>query len=613
MKILSSKTLSFLIILTTILTGCGDDDGGGNINPNDDLFDIIQSQTGTTDSLARALQNTGLDAAVGTISSGTVFGPSNQAFSAYMTAENISDIADIPEDVLSKILRYHVTPSSLRTNDLSDGDRLATLVVGDSLSVSVSGGNIMVGNGTDPAASITRGDLEATNGVLHIIDEIILPPSGTAPSPTIYDFLVDTDSFSTLVTAIDKYPVLVQTLDNPSQDFTLFAPGNTAFDLFFTDSDFESIDDIPSETLEAYLRHHLIIGSVVSTSLSDGDFLLTNNNTRFQVTVTEGGDISIGDVNVIETDIPANNGYIHTIDGILIPSSSSAAQIATDNGLTTLVAALDSAGLLSTLSGSGEFTVLAPTNEAFDAYLDEVGLTAEELLSPANRAILSRILNYHVVNSFHPSNSISDGDTLITLNNNFITFQTDESDAISILNEGGVDNAVLDPVDLLSTNGVVHVIDQVLAPNTIADQLVANPDYSTFVQALITSGVLGTLQDDSQAFTVFAPDNNAFDTFIAMEGDDINSVEDLLAQSNLSQIMLYHIGEGKMLSSTLTSSNIPTLLTNTTTNESVSISVTAGEQITLNNTATVIFPFDQEANNGVIHTIDNVLTPPAEQ
>jgi uncharacterized surface protein with fasciclin (FAS1) repeats len=132
--------------------------------------------------------------------------------------------------------------------------------------------------------------------------------------------------------------------------------------------------------------------------------------------------------------------------------------VAVANGsFTTLVAAVQAAGLVETLSGEGPFTVFAPTDDAFAALLDDLGLTAEELL--ADTELLTAVLTYHVIAGEVPASTVvtMDGQSAATVNGAEVTISVD-GDAVK------VNDANVIIVDVDASNGIIHVIDSVLLP-----------------------------------------------------------------------------------------------------------------------------------------------------
>ena len=147
---------------------------------------------------------------------------------------------------------------------------------------------------------------------------------------------------------------------------------------------------------------------------------------------------------------------IETETGDAMEADQTIVDIAVASGdFTTLVAAVQAAGLLETLSGEGPFTVFAPTDEAFATLLDELGVTAEELLA---REDLADILKYHVVPGKVMAEDVVGLDSATTVQGGSVTISTDENGNVLI------DDATVVQADIEGSNGVIHVIDAVLLP-----------------------------------------------------------------------------------------------------------------------------------------------------
>ena len=275
----------------------------------------------------------------------------------------------------------------------------------------------------------------------------------------------------------------------------------------------------------------------------------------------------------------------------------SIAEIAVDGGFNTLVAALDAADLVETLSGEGTFTVFAPTDEAFAALPDGM---LEDLLADPNT--LKQILLYHVVGD------VVMAETVVTLDN----AETLEGSTVAIeVVDGNVflNDSQVTSTDIEASNGVVHVIDKVLVPEmeeavsndviedvkSIAEVAVAG-GFNTLVAALSAADLVETLSGDG-AFTVFAPTDEAFAAL--PEG----MLEGLLADTEaLTQILLYHVvGDVVKAETVVTLDEAETL-----TGDKVSIEVVDGNVFVNDSKVTST---DIEASNGVIHVIDKVLVP----
>ena len=305
----------------------------------------------------------------------------------------------------------------------------------------------------------------------------------------------------------------------------------------------------------------------------------------------------------------------------------------------TLIAAIDAAGLSETLQGEGPFTVLAPTDAAFEAAFEALGITAEELL--ADTDTLTEILLYHVLGQAADSSAVAalDGQEVPTVQGESILVTVDGG-AISI-NEAQVVSA-----DLAADNGIVHVINGVLLPPTVADALgvaapeetttttvpeettttteapmdptiaeivvelaSADPAEFTILLAAVQAAdpaVLEALSDPNQELTVFAPTDEAFGNALEALG---LTAEELLASEDLTNILLYHVAPGVFLAADVVAAApidaLPTLLEGGT----LLVQVVDGN-VVINESATVI-QADVVASNGVIHVIDAVLLPAA--
>jgi transforming growth factor-beta-induced protein len=268
-----------------------------------------------------------------------------------------------------------------------------------------------------------------------------------------------------------------------------------------------------------------------------------------------------------------------------------------DGRFTTLVAAVEAAGLVETLKGEGPFTVFAPTDDAFAAL--PAG-TLDSLLLPENKQQLTDILLYHVVSGKVMASDVVGLTSAPTVLGQDIAINVDMGNVY--LNE----SVKVIITDIETSNGVIHVIDAVLLPpateesNTIVDVAVADGRFTTLVAAVQAAGLVETLQGEGP-FTVFAPTDDAFAALPA------GTVESLLLPENkqqLTDILLYHVVSGKVMAADVVGlTSAPTVL-----GKDITITVKDGK-VFLNDTVQVIIT-DIETSNGVIHVIDAVLLPP---
>ncbi len=407
---------------------------------------------------------------------------------------------------------------------------------------------------------------------------------------TIVEIAVADGRFETLVAALGAAD-LVETLSGEGA-FTVFAPTDDAFAKLPEGTVEALLEDIPA--LTDILLYHVVSGEVSAEAviaLEEAATLL-GDNVSIRV---EDGNVYINDSMVVITDIMASNGVIHVIDSVLLPpaeeeSLGSIVDIAVADGrFTTLVAALQAAGLAETLAGEGAFTVFAPTDDAF-AKLPEG--TVEALLEdiPA----LTDILLYHVVSGEVLAEQVVTLNSAKALNEKFVEIEV--MDGMVYLNDAQV---VI--TDIQADNGVIHVIDTVLLPpesqGSIVEIAVADGRFETLAAALGAADLVETLSNEG-LFTVFAPTDDAFAKL--PEGAVEALLEDIPA---LTDILLYHVVSGKVTAEeVIVLEEAETLL-----GENISIRVEDGN-VYINDAMVIIT--DIMADNGVIHVIDTVLLPP---
>ncbi|WP_298318586.1 fasciclin domain-containing protein [uncultured Aquimarina sp.] len=357
----------------------------------------------------------------------TVFAPTNDAFDA---------LDAIPQgDALTEVLLYHVAAGKFTAEDLLSGQTVTT-VQGDEVTIQMIDGDVFL-NGN---IKVSIADIEASNGIVHVIDGVLLPP---ADLQSIVEIAVATPELSTLVGALQAAN-LVDTL-NGEGPFTVFAPTNDAFN---------ALDAIPGgDALTEVLLYHVAAGKFTAADLIDGQTVTTVQGDEVSIEMIDGEVFLNGNIKVSIADIEASNGIVHVIDGVLLPPADlqSIVEIAVATPeLSTLVGALQVADLVDTLNGEGPFTVFAPTNDAFDA-LDAI---------PQGEA-LTEVLLYHVAAGKFTSADLLAGQTVTTVQGDEVTIEMINGEVF--LNE----IIRVDIADIEASNGVVHVINGVLIPPSL--------------------------------------------------------------------------------------------------------------------------------------------------
>ena len=410
--------------------------------------------------------------------------------------------------------------------------------------------------------------------------------SQAAPTNTILENAEEDGNFTQLIDALNAAG-LADTL-NGSGPFTVFAP---------TDAAFEEANDtlagIDEANLTDLLLYHVVAGDVMSMQLESGMTLNTLQGDDLTVIINETGTF-INDAMVVQADIDSTNGVIHAIDSVLQPRNV-VETIDNQSDLSMLADLLDRANLTDALNGTGPFTVFAPSNEAFEMANQTM---LQELTEGNNTENLTQLLTYHVVPGRIVLNETTENQTLTTLQGQKLVLKNNDTGFY-------VNDAMISESNLIATNGVVHVIDEVLeTPESIAQIVKENENFSSLEAALEAAGLMETL-NGSGPFTVFAPTDDAFDEI------DPALLDWLLTQDTdtLSQILRYHVVAGEVYSWQLEDNTTLNTLEGSPLNVTV-MNTTDGQTMIMVGNATILIS-DIVASNGVIHVIDAVLLPPS--
>jgi uncharacterized surface protein with fasciclin (FAS1) repeats len=284
---------------------------------------------------------------------------------------------------------------------------------------------------------------------------------------TITGKAVATANLSILVQALTKAE-LATTLKGAGP-YTVFAPTNEAFTAFLATTPYATINDVPKEALTQILLNHVVTGAVKSTDLTTGYIktlakgTASTTNTLSMYVNTSAGVKLNGIATVTTADIMASNGVIHIVDKVIdLPTIVTHA--AANTNFSTLVSVLNRSGqpnFITALSGTGPFTVFAPTNAAFtslDAELAPGGIAG------VSAADLTKVLQYHVVS---PANvlaaSLTEGQVVTPILTPAQTFTIQLTGGAKIKDRRDrISNIII--TDVQCSNGVIHAIDKVLLP-----------------------------------------------------------------------------------------------------------------------------------------------------
>lgn len=286
--------------------------------------------------------------------------------------------------------------------------------------------------------------------------------------PTIADVIAEDANYSSLLAALE-ITGLTSAL-SADTELTLFAPTNAAFNAFLASTGFDGLEAVPEDVLSQVLLNHVLSGAVYAGDISTGyvETLATmspgENNLSMYINVGDNVTVN-GGAQVIEADIEADNGVIHGVDAVIgLPDITTFATA--DPTFDVLVQALtrdddfDFVATLQTQESPAPFTVFAPTNEAFVAFLEEFDFDS---LDDVPSGALASVLSYHVVTEANVrSEDITDGMDVGTFEGG--NFMINAGDQVSITDEMDRVSTVV-ATDVQATNGVIHVIDTVLFPD----------------------------------------------------------------------------------------------------------------------------------------------------
>lgn len=562
--------IAALPALMLSVAACDDDPTDPMVTEN--IIEVVQA-TGDVSTLGTAVAAANLTAALQADGPFTVFAPRNAAFDAL--GEDVLDVLLDPDnvDLLSEILTFHVVPDVAAFSDgLSDGQMVTTLQ-GEMLTIGVSANGVSV-NG----ASVVTADIETTNGVIHLIDAVLLPELDVVERAMVTS---ETQTLAAAVAAAD----LGATLQGPGP-FTVFAPVNAAFDALGMGLD-ALLEEGNQALLQDILTYHVVAGDVRAGDLTDG----------MMATTVEGSDVTfdlsgttpmVNGAAIIATDIVVGNGVIHLIDGVLTPELDIVERAIITDETQTLVSAVVAGDLVATLQGPGPFTVLAPINAAFDDLGEDM---LNVLLDADNQALLQKILTYHVIPGDVRAGDLTDGMMAETVEGSEVTF--DLTGAVPMVN-----GASIIATDIVVGNGVIHLIDGVLTENAdIVDVALLN-GFPTLVDLVIEADLEATLRGDNMGdgYTVFAPTEAAFAALASVPTGQA-----------LVDILTYHVVAGTVGSGDLTDGQVVTTVEGTTFTVNID-----GSDVTLTDGSGAMVSVvltDVPAANGVVHVIDAVLMP----
>ena len=611
--------LGLFLSLTLAIISCNNDDDDGNTPPPQEILSIYETAVTSADLtiLVEALERTGLDEVLDAEGTYTVFAPTNDAF----TGAGIS-LENFDNEELTELLLNHVLGVEKYAEDLETGyeNTLATGPGESNISLFVNTAEGVSLNGT--ASTVDGGlDIQASNGVIHLIDTPLNIPDvidHTAANP-------ETQALEEAVLSFENELTDILSGEGP---FTIFAPTNAAFENLAEVLGVESVDP---ETLKTILLYHVVAGqNLQNDDLTAGLEMTTANEELLYMDSEDGTTLVDGTggagVNILTTDVQGSNGVIHVIDRVLLPPSivNSTVTEATiyqlaklTPGYATLAEAIERAGLVELLSDpEADLTVFVPNDEAFLAYL--ANFEDINSLEDISEEDLANLLLNHLVQGQLSSSEIVAAGTGYT--NTLATAGNEDQDNLSLYintdGEGVMLNGTASVVfpDFVVSNGTVHLVDAVIDLPTVVTFATADPNFSTLVDALTaveeSAGFVELLQTpwgtDPAPFTVFAPDNDAFEALLTELGAE--GLGEIPTETVEAALALHVITGANIRADDVTAGTVTTAGGDITIGTDGGVTLTDANDRVSNVTAT-----DVQAANGVIHVLDKVILPLQEQ
>jgi len=314
------KTLAILAF-SSLLASCSSDSSN---SPG--TIAEIASQNPNLSTLVSALNKTGLTTTFNSAGDYTVFAPTNDKFQAFLSANGFANLDAVPVALLTEVLKNHVLTGSFYSSELSTG-YVKTLAKGlasstNTLSMFIEVGTTVKLNGgaANNGASVVTADIEASNGVIHIVDHVI-------GLPTVVNHAIANPNFTSLVGALtsEGQPDFVGILSGAGP-FTVFAPNNEAFTALNTELAPGGIAGVATADITKVLQYHVVSpANVLSSSLTEGQVVtpILSPSQTFTVLLNGGArlkDANNRECNIVATDVQASNGVIHVLSKVLLPS-----------------------------------------------------------------------------------------------------------------------------------------------------------------------------------------------------------------------------------------------------------------------------------------------------
>ncbi|XP_030595996.1 transforming growth factor-beta-induced protein ig-h3 isoform X2 [Archocentrus centrarchus] len=495
----------------------------------------------------------------------TFFAPSNQAWEALPTEILDALVSNVNIELLNA-LQYHMVNRRLTSEELKHGSSFPSMYQDFHVHIHHYTNGIVTVN----CARLVKPDQHATNGIVHVVDRVIIAVTNNMQS-----IIDNNDDLETLSMAFAAAG-LTAMLESEGQ-YTVFAPTNDAF------------EKIPRETLNRILgdpvalkdllNYHILNNIQCAESIVSGTPMETLQGTMLEVGC-DGDQMTLnGKAIITKKDHLGTNGVIHYISELLIPDSAKTLlELAQDSSVSTVTRLFVEAGLTPHLTGSEALTMIAPLNDAFKGSVT---------MTPSMKKLMSN----HILKEQLSSKSLYHGQELETLGGLKLRVFVYRKNLC-------IENACIAAHDKVGRYATMFTVDRVLTPpmGNIMDVLKADDRFIMLVNAIQTAGMTELL-NQQEPFTFFAPTDEALR---ALPQDELSRL--MRDPQQLSGVLKYHLGKGMVVSGGVSShTRFQTL---------------QGEKLELamrNYTVYVnkipVTDTDLMATNGIVHAVNSVIRP----
>ena len=422
----------------------------------------------------------------------TVFAPNNDAFTALLAAQEVDNLealvaklgggdATAGAAALAGILQAHVVSGKILAADLEAKD-YATLAEGETLTIVKDD----QGGVTVDGATVVTADIEADNGVVHIIDAVVnLTAPPVATPATVVDVIAGQESLTSLASAVTTAG-LTEALQGTGP-FTVFAPNNDAFAALLAAQEVQTLEALVEKlgdgdaeagatVLADILQAHVISGRLTVADLQEQAYQTLTDGQTITITKDDEGNVLADGALVTPSDLASGNGVVHIINRVLnvseppAPGSTIVSLVTEREELSTLETVLNTEGVavdgttvLASLQGDGPFTLFAPNNAAFQTLIDEDPEVTDlnGLIAKLGVEKVARILRAHVVAGRYTFGMVEGAEVI----NDTDVYESLEGPTLTARIDGAgqrINGATVAEADIVVDNGIVHVLDGVV-------------------------------------------------------------------------------------------------------------------------------------------------------